>query len=269
MNLKSKSTLENFAKILKVRNYSDRTIEIYLYYTKEMLNSFNKPGLYITSNDIKNYLLNYDYSSISKQNQIYSALKLYCRYILKIKYLSKVFLERPKKENKLPKIINKDFILKTINSISNKKHKSIIALSYSVGLRVSEIINLKIKDVDSGRMIITIKNAKGRKDRIVPLTDKILNILREYYKEYKPQIYLFNGQFDLKYTANSCNKIVKKYLGEDFHFHLLRHSCFTHLHEAGEDIRSIQKLAGHNSIKSTEIYTHISTERLHKLQLAI
>lgn len=269
MNIKSKSTLENYVKILKVRNYSKRTIEIYLHYTKEMLNNFNKPGLHITAHDVKNYLLNYNYSSISKQNQVYSAIKLYCKYMLNIKYLGKVFLERPKKEHRLPKIIDKDLLLQIINKIENIKHKSIIALAYSVGLRVSEVINLKISDIDSTRMLIMIRNSKGRKDRIVPLTNEILIILKIYYKQYRPVVYLFNGQTNLKYTHNSCNKIVKKYLGNDYHFHLLRHSCFTHLHESGEDIRSIQGLAGHASIKTTEIYTHVSINHLHKLKLAI
>jgi integrase/recombinase XerD len=111
-------------------------------------------------------------------------------------------------------------------------------------------------------MIINIQEAKGRKDRIVPLSNKILILLRDYYKIYKPKEYLFEGQSKLKYSTTSCNKIVKKYLGHKYHFHLLRHSCFTSMLESGTDLRIIQSIAGHNSSKTTEIYTHVSTNFL-------
>ena len=118
-------------------------------------------------------------------------------------------------------------------------------------------------------MIINIKNGKGKKDRIVPLSETLLFLLREYFKEYRPTEYLFNGQNSLQYSSGSCNQIVKKYLGKDYHFHLLRHSCFTHLLENGTDLRIIQKLAGHSSSKTTEIYTHVSTNILNKINLPI
>lgn len=142
-------------------------------------------------------------------------------------------------------------------------------LAYSVGLRVSEVINLKITDIDSSRMIITIRQAKGKKDRVVPLSPNVLNVLREYFKEFKPKVFLFNGQFDPQYSATSCNAIVKQYLGNRYHFHLLRHSCFTNLLEGGTDLRIIQKIAGHASSKTTEIYTHVSTQLLHKVALPV
>jgi site-specific recombinase XerD len=118
-------------------------------------------------------------------------------------------------------------------------------------------------------MIIHIKNAKGRKDRIVPLSQNILQLLRKYYKEYKPNTYLFNGQNNLKYSSGSCNKIVKRYLGEEYHIHQLRHSCFTKLLEGGVNLRIIQKIAGHSNIKTTEIYTHVSNQLLSKINLPI
>lgn len=120
-------------------------------------------------------------------------------------------------------------------------------------------------------MVIIIRQSKGNKDRIVPLSQSMLILLRSYYKKYKPHIYiyLFNGQSSLKYTPCSCNKIVKLYLGNNYHFHMLRHSCFTHLTDCGTDLRVIQKLAGHSSSKTTEIYTHVSTEILHKINLPL
>ena len=149
------------------------------------------------------------------------------------------------------------------------KHKAILTLTYSTGMRVSEVINLKITDIDSKRMLIHIKNAKGNKDRIVPLSHTVLILLREYFKEYKPKEYLFNGQSNLKYSTRSCNEIVKKYIGKEYHMPLLRHSNATALLEAETDIRIIQKHLGHSSTKTTEIYTHVSTNLLNKIKLPI
>lgn len=118
-------------------------------------------------------------------------------------------------------------------------------------------------------MVIYIKNAKGRKDRIVPLSQNILHLLREYFKQYRPKEYLFNGQFDIKYSAKSCNEIVKKYFGNEYHFHQLRHSFATALLEQGTDLRIIQKLLGHANSKTTEIYTHVSAGTLSKVVLPI
>lgn len=269
MNLKYKSTLENFEKILKLRNYSNNSIEMYSHYVLKLMEFFNKPALHITSKEMKEYLINYNYSSISQQNQIYSALKLFCKYILNIKLLDKVFLERPRKEKHLPQVIDKDYMLDRISKIDNLKHRSIISLTFGTGMRVSEICNLKIEDIDSKKMIIYVKQAKGRKDRIVPISQYNLELLRFYYKQYRPKVYLFNGQLDLKYSHGSCNKIVKKYLGECYHFHVIRHSYATTLLESGVDLRYIQDLLGHNSSKTTEIYTHVSLKKLNNIPLPI
>ena len=177
--------------------------------------------------------------------------------------------KRPRKEKKLPQIIDKNFLLKKISKIQNLKHKAIISIAYSVGLRVSEVINLRLEDIDSKRMLINIRQAKGRKDRIVPLSTNILSLLREYYTEYKPKEYLFNGQNSLQYSSESCNKLVKHYIGNEYHFHLLRHSTFTTLLESGTDLRIIQNIAGHASSKTTEIYTHVSNQLLSKVPLPI
>jgi site-specific recombinase XerD len=134
---------------------------------------------------------------------------------------------------------------------------------------VSEIVNLKIKDIDSKRMLIHIKNAKGRKDRIVPLSEKVLILLREYFMQYKPKEYLFNGQNSTQYSIGSCQEIYKKYIDATGHIHTLRHSCFTNLLENNTDIRIIQKIAGHSNVKTTEIYTHVSNQILSKVNLPI
>jgi site-specific recombinase XerD len=197
-----------------------------------------------------------------------SALKLFYTKTIK-QPLKFKYIEYPRSEKKLPQIIEKEYLLEQIAKIQNKKHKAIISLAYSTGMRVSEVCNLLISDIDSKRMIITIRQSKGRKDRIVPLSEKVLEILREYFKEYKPKEYLFNGQFDLQYSHRSCNQIVKQYLGKEYHFHQLRHSNATALLEAGTDIRIIQKHLGHSSSKTTEIYTHVSTATLQNMPLPI
>jgi len=260
--------LKIYIQKLKYFNYSSKTVGMYSHYFEKFLQTINKYPQHLTSKDFSKYLVNYQYSSVSQQNQIINAIKFGYEKVLNKKY-NKIDFKRPRKEKVLPKIIDKNYILEIINNIYNLKHKAIISLGYSVGLRVSEVINLKINDIDSKRMIITIRQSKGRNDRIVPLTENLLNLLREYYKKYKPKEYLFNGQNSLKYSYTSCNKIVKKYLGNQYHFHLLRHSCFTNLTEQGVDIHAIQKLAGHKSSKTTEIYTQVSTNVLHKLPLVI
>jgi len=137
-------------------------------------------------------------------------------------------------------------------------------------MRVSEVCDLKIEDIDSKRMLIHIRNGKGRKDRIVPLTQTVLDLLRQHHKLEKPTIYVFNGQNKGdKYTSRSCNQIVKKYLGKDYHFHLLRHSNATAMLEAGTDLRYIQSHLGHSSSRTTEIYTHVSTTKIQKLNVPI
>ena len=250
-------------------NYSSRTKEIYIHYINHFIKSLGEKQItHCNSHDFQSYLDNYNFTSISQQNQIINAIRFLYKYGLNKKY-KKVSFERPRKEKILPKIIDKDYLLSKIEKIDNLKHKTIISLAYSVGLRVSEIVNLKIVDIDSKRMLINIVQAKGQKDRIVPLTENMLLLLRDYFKKYRPIEYLFNGQNTIKYSSSSCNQIVKKYLGEEYHFHILRHSCFTNLTEQNVDIHAIQKLAGHNSLKTTEIYCQVSKNTLNKLPLAL
>lgn len=166
-------------------------------------------------------------------------------------------------------MIDGGYIRSRLEKIENLKHKSILSLAYSVGLRVSEVVNLKIEDIDSRRMLIHIKNGKGKKDRLVPLSEHILDLLRKYWIEYRPKGFLFNGQNSGRYSVRSCQEIYKKYIDPNGNFHTLRHSCFTNLLESGTDLRIIQKIAGHSSSKTTEIYTHVSSQLLSKVNLPI
>jgi site-specific recombinase XerD len=262
--------LEIFENKLRYKNYSSNTIKVYKQTLYQYFKETKCTDPYqITTKSIIEYLENKKFTSVSQQNQFIGTLKLFSRYILGKKDIHLDKIERPRSEKKLPQIIDKDFLLQQINKIENLKHKAIIMTAYSTGMRVSEVVNLKICDIDSKRMIITIIQSKGKKDRIVALSQKVLETFRAYFLEYKPTEYLFNGQFGPQYSAHSCNEIVKKYLGKEYHFHLLRHSNATALLEAGTDLRIIQKHLGHSSSKTTEIYTHVSTNILQSMALPI
>lgn len=253
---------------LKYLNYSDRTIKSYLFYINQFLSSVNISPTRLTSSDFQSYLDSYNFTSVSQQNQVINAIKFLYKEVLNKKY-DKVSFKRPKSEKKLPKVIDHNHIINQLSKIENIKHKSILTLTYSVGLRVSEITNLRIEDIDSKRMLIHIKNAKGRKDRIVPLSQNVLELLREYFKEFKPNEYLFNGRNSNQYSIQSCQKLYKKYIDENTSIHTLRHSSATNLLENGTDLRVIQKILGHSSSKTTEIYTHVSNQVLSKVNLPI
>jgi len=266
--MKNEKTYNICKQKLYYLNYSERTISIYLHYIKKFLTSISVNIQRINSKHFQSYLDNYNFTSISQQNQIINSIRFLYKFVLNKKY-DKVFFNRPKKEKKLPRVINGELIKNKLLKIGNLKHKAILTLTYSVGLRVSEVVNLKIEDIDSNRMIIYIKNAKGKKDRIVPLSNYVLDVLREYWKKYKSKIYLFNGQKSLQYSVGSCQKIYKKYIDNNSSIHTLRHSSFTNLLENGTDLRIIQKIAGHSSSKTTEIYTHVSNQMLNKVNLPI
>ena len=253
---------------LKYLNYSKRTAVCYLYHIKQFLGSTEIPPTRLGSHDFQSYLDSYQFSSISQQNQVINAIRFLYKFGLDRKY-DKVSFKRPKSEKKLPRVIDGEFIKEKLSKIENLKHKAILTLTYSVGLRVSEIVNLKIGDIDSKRMLIHIKNAKGKKDRIVPLSLTVLDLLRKYWKSYKPSEYLFNGQSSDQYTVRSCQAIYKKYIDPDSSIHTLRHSSFTNLLENGTDLSIIQTIAGHSSSKTTEIYTHVSNTLLSKVNLPI
>jgi site-specific recombinase XerD len=262
--------LKVFEEKLRYKNYSDRSIRLYVSYLKLFLEKEEiKDPYQVRTQQIVSFLEKYPYTSTSQQNQYIGALKLFAKYILSKKDIHLSKIERPKSEKKLPKVVDGEFIINQLSKIENIKHKAILTLTFSVGLRVSEIVNLKIEDIDSKRMLIHIKNAKGRKDRIVPLSEKVLTLLREYFIQYKPKEYMFNGQNSNLYSIRSCQAIYKKYIDPTGHIHTLRHSCFTNLLENGTDLRIIQKIAGHSNVKTTEIYTHVSNQVLSKVNLPI
>jgi site-specific recombinase XerD len=186
-------------------------------------------------------------------------------------------IERPIKEHKLPKVLSKEEVLTIIDHTNNIKHRCIVSLLYSAGLRRSELINLKIPDIDSKRMLIRVEDAKGNKDRYSLLSNTVLQDLRRYYLQYKPQEYLFEGPQNEKYSSTSIASIIKNAaekagITKKVTPHMLRHSpasaggFATHLLENGTDLRNIQTLLGHNSLKTTEIYTHVAAISFNKIK---
>ncbi|MEQ8240916.1 MAG: tyrosine-type recombinase/integrase [Cyclobacteriaceae bacterium] len=180
-------------------------------------------------------------------------------------------VERPFKKESLPKVISKESVIKMIDVCPNIKHRCIVALLYSSGLRRAELLNLKISDIDSERMTIRVTQGKGKKDRISILSKRLLEDLRNYYRAWRPKEYLFEGQEGGQYSATSVAKIIdraakKAKITQKVTPHMLRHSFATHLLEAGTDLRSIQTLLGHSSSRTTEVYTHIAVTGLSRIQ---
>jgi site-specific recombinase XerD len=190
--------------------------------------------------------------------------------MLKKKFVYEV--KRPRKDKKLPAVLSKEEVAKILDSVDNIKHKAVLMLTYSAGLRVGEVVRLKPEDIDGKRMLIHIKGAKGRKDRYTLLSRTALEILRQYWRKYKPEKWLFGGAKEGRHLSiRSVDKIFrnacdKDGINKDVSVHTLRHSFATHLLEGGTDLRYIQELLGHVHSKTTEIYTHVSTKSISKIQ---
>lgn len=267
-------TVKKYKDLLIQKRYSKNTIKTYCGYFQDFCNHFKNLNLKeITTENINNYILHLIKTkniSISQQNQRINAIKFYYEKVLN-KQKQFYNLHRPKKEHKLPKVLSKNEVKKILDSSKNIKHKSILMLIYSAGLRRSELLNLHISDIDSERMVINIRGAKGKKDRISLLSSNMLNMLRDYYKKFKPVNYLFEGPDNSKYSSTSVSNILKKAtakagINKKVTPHMLRHSFATHLLEQGTDLRYIQELLGHSSSKTTEIYTHVSKRAIDKIK---
>lgn len=256
------------------KRYSPNTIKTYVSYIKSFAEEFQDRSLEeVSTRQINDYLLKLIRTkgiSASQQNQRISAIKFYYEQVLDRK---KAFyqLSRPIKEKKLPKVLTVEEVELILRQVKNLKHKCILMTIYSGGLRRSELINLKINDIDSNRMLIRISDSKGNKDRYTLLSEKLTQLLRIYYQAYKPKYWLFEGQGGGKYSASSIEKIFRKalqkaQLNKHATPHSLRHSFATHLLEQGISLRYIQELLGHSSITTTEIYTHVSSRHLSKIK---
>jgi len=269
-----KDALWAFAKKLKVRRYSINTYRTYGSLFKAFLayHAGHDPQT-ITDEQVRQYLhhlITEKHISRSTQNQVINAIKFYYEQVLG-RPKQRYWIDRPRKTRQLPQVLSEAEVLAMLQATVNLKHACIIGLLYSAGLRRGELINLKKSDVDINRQVINIKRGKGQKDRQTLLSARLLEGMKAYIKAYQPKYWLFESPSRKQYSATSVGQVVKKAarkagIAKRVTPHMLRHSFATHLLESGTDTRYIQELLGHNSIKTTEIYTHVSKQALNKIK---
>ncbi len=266
--------LVKLKETLILKGFSENTIRTYCNEFAQLLHKIgNFQVENLSTEKLRSYLLHCHTELKMSENQIHSRMNALKFYFEKVLHRERIFFEipRPKKPLKLPKALNQEEIRKIIEITENKKHKLIIQLCYGMGLRVSEIVNLKIEDVDGYAKTVFIENAKGKKDRYVNLPISILEELRIYYKEFRPKKYLFEGENQMQYSIRSAQQVFKNAMRKagiqkTVGIHSLRHSYATHLLEYGTDIRIIKDLMGHQNIKTTEIYAAVTDVKKQKLK---
>lgn len=261
-----------FVQEMTRRNYCKNTIDNYASCVKVFFEQSEKDHpKNITESDIKLFLSKPNMANT--QRNYHSAIKKFYEICMnqpeKFRYIPYA-----RKEQKLPIVLSQAEIQRMFNVCENLKHRVILALLYSTGLRVSELINLKWGHIDRSRMVINILAAKGKKDRQVMFPQAIIPLLEKYYKQYRPKEYVLNGQFELQYSERSVGQVVKGLaakagISKKVWTHLIRHCSFTHMVEAGTDINLIQRVAGHSSPKTTAIYLHTSHNLISKIQSPI
>lgn len=259
---------------LRLKRYSENTIKTYVSEFKKFSSYYIERNLEtISKDDIKDYLLDLIQKqkvSASSQNQAINAIKFYYEKVLKQPKM--VFnIERPRKAKLLPKVLSKEEVFAIISSIQNIKHRCIIALIYSAGLRRGELLNLQTQDIVTERNLLVVRGGKGNKDRQTIISIDLIDDLRVYYKQYKPKIWLFEGPSGKQYSTTSIVKILSQAakrakINKRVTPHMLRHSFATHLLEQGVSLRHIQKLLGHSSSKTTEIYTQVSMQEMSNIK---
>lgn len=263
--------LKRMNETLLLKAYSPSTIQTYCVELSQLLYLLKDTHVdTLTPARLRSYFLYCIKELKLSENTIHSRINAVKFYFEQVLHRDKHFFEeipRPKKREILPKVFSKVDIAKLFAAVDNPKHLLMLKLCYGMGLRVSEIINLKIANIDSKRMLVHIENAKGKKDRYVALPESILESLRSYYKAYHPKVYLFEGQYGGQYSIRSAQKVFKEAMKKakiniTVGIHGLRHSYATHLMEAGTDMSFIQKLLGHSDIKTTEIYAKVSNRQL-------
>jgi len=274
LNTEAQEKIRTLKRWMLQRRYSESTIETYCDAIKTFLRFFaDKEISEITNEDLvhfnNDYILTNGYSS-SFQNQVVNAVKLFYKTV-ENKQLETEIIYRPKREKVLPNVLSKEEVKLILDAHGNIKHKAMLSLIYSCGLRRNELLNLRLKDIDSKRGLVIVRQGKGRKDRIAPLSPKVLDLLREYFKAYKPKEWLFEGQSGVgKYDERSLASVLKQALEKSkiekpVTLHWLRHSFATHLLESGTDLRYIQEILGHSRSTTTEIYTHVSNKSIQKV----
>lgn len=267
--------IDQFKQWLAVHRYSVNTIKTYGDALSLFFRFFHDAPVTSITNDHliqfnDRYILANNYSA-SFQNQVINAVKCYYNN-LKNSKLNPDLIQQPRREHKLPNVLSKEEVKALLEAPGNLKHRMMLSLIYACGLRRSELLNLLPSHVDSKRGILLIKAGKGNKDRIVPISEKTIGLLRDYYKAYKPTKWLFEGAYKGdQYSEKSLQNVLKQAgmkagITKPITLHWLRHSYATHLLECGTDLRYIQELLGHKSSKTTKIYTHVSTKSLQQIK---
>jgi integrase/recombinase XerD len=263
-----------FVQLLQIKRYSINSIETYVSAFCQFLIHFKNTDVdSLTERQIEqyiNFLVTDRKISISYQKQLVAAIKFWYIHVLG-KRMQLNYLHLDRSEFKIPIVFSQHEIKLMLSSSENLKHKAILATIYSCGLRVSELTNLKVRDIDSKAMTVTIRQGKGNSDRVVVLAEKLLVLLREYFIEYKPKEYLFEGRENGRYSDRSVQHILKQVLvktqiNKPGTVHSLRHSYATHLIEQGTDVRFVKDLLGHKNIKTTLIYTHLTDPAKRKIK---
>ena len=265
------AALERMRETLLLKGYSPHTINTYCVEFAQLLYLLKDvPVDTLTPERLRSYILFCITTLKQSENAIHSRLNAIKFYFEQVLRREKMFFEgipRPKKKSQLPKVISKEDIAKLFTCVTNPKHKLMLQLCYGMGLRVSEIVGLKITGIDSRRMLVHLEGAKGKQDRYVTLPTSILESLRNYYRAYRPKTYLFEGQEGGQYSIRSVQAVFKEAMkkakiNKAVGIHGLRHSYATHLLDGGTDMVFIQKLLGHKDIKTTEIYAKVSNRHL-------
>jgi integrase/recombinase XerD len=261
---------------MNLRNLAPRTVQVYVERVAKFAQHYGKSPEKLGAADVRAYLVHLVHNrhvSWSYYNQALCALRFVYNITLGKDWILKSIV-CPKQEKKLPVVLSPAEVSQFFQAITNLKHRAILMTAYAAGLRVSEVVALRVEDIDSRRMVIRVRQAKGRKDRYVMLSSRLLDLLREYWKarrrrpELRSSPWLFPGQnpdrpMTSKPVHNACKAVREASgLSKRVTVHMLRHSFATHLLEAGTDIRTIQVLLGHRSIKTTALYTHVSTATL-------
>ncbi len=264
---------EEFLIKLELKRYSYNTAKTYISLFEKFINRFyNIPVNHLTEIEIRRYLKELHDLELSNSylNQMVNSIKFYFEIVMNMP--NRMYtIERPRMEAKLPKVLSVEDVKLLIENTNNIKHRCVISLLYSAGLRRSELLNLKINDIDSKRMLIFVGSAKGNKDRYTLLSESTLTDLRTYFKQWQPKMFLFEGIKGGKYSptsvVNIVNKaVIKAKIKKKVTPHMLRHSFATHLLENNTDLRYIQTLLGHSSSKTTEVYTQVAVKNLQNIK---
>ena len=256
---------------LKLRNYSFKTLKSYRSCIRTFVRYFSPKHPRDVSNDeIRTFLLHLieeEHWEASSVNQMFNALRFLYVELYKMPFVLNN-IPRPKKERKLPDVLSRDEVKRLFKVVPNPKHRMVLMIAYSAGLRIGEVTRLRPEDIDRERRMIHIRGAKGKKDRYTMLSEKFMNELTNYLSVFRPVKYLFEGERDQKpYSQSSIQQVFRRAveragITKPVTFHTLRHSFATHLLEQGVDLRYIQELLGHSSSKTTEIYTHVSSKSI-------